>query len=366
MQSLLWNLPTQVFFSDNCLAEHPDVFKLGQKALIVTGHSSSKINGSLAEVKSALDQNAISYTIFDKVPGNPDIAICYEGAQVARQEKADFIIAIGGGSPMDAGKAIALLAVNDIPEDKIFAGKWKNVLPIICIPTTAGTGSEVTQYAILSDNAAQTKRAISTPLIFPQVALLDPKYQQALPRATTVNTALDAVSHNVESLLSIRSTPLSSAVAKSGLEAFQKSLPALLANNLTPDDRANLMYTSMTGGIAIAQTTTNIVHALGYSLTYFRHIDHGRANALTLGAYLTYMNQHIPDTVAEILAILKLSSTDDFTTMIDTLLGDKEHFTEEELIGYTEFAASSANSRSALVLPDKTQLLTLYKQSLLK
>ena len=365
MQSLLWNMPTQVFFSDNCLAEHADVFKLGKKALIVTGHNSSKINGSLADVEAALAKNSIPYAVFDKVPGNPDIAICYEGAEVARKEQADFIVAIGGGSPMDAGKAIALLAVNDTPEDKLFAGEWKSVLPVICIPTTAGTGSEVTQYSILSDDKAQTKRAIASPLIFPKIALLDSKYQLALPRATTVNTALDALSHNVESMLSIRSTPLSSAVAKSGVEAFRKSLKALTDDALTADDRANLIYASTTGGIAIAQTTTNIVHALGYSLTYFRHIDHGRANALTLGAYLTYMNEHVPDKVAEVLAALKLKSTDEFKTMIDTLLGEKEKFTEEELKGYVEFAASSANSRSALVLPDKAQLLALYKQSLL-
>src|SRR5699024_3535323 len=118
------------------------------------------------------------------------------GAALARQVQADFIIAIGGGSPMDAAKAIALLACQDIPKAQLFTQQQRGkTLPLICIPTTAGTGSEVTQYSVLTNDAQKTKTSLAAPCLFPQAALLDGKYMMRLPRTATIHTALDAFSH---------------------------------------------------------------------------------------------------------------------------------------------------------------------------
>jgi len=366
MQTLLFNLPTKIIMGNNCIQEHADVFKLGKKALIVTGHHSAKNNGSQADVETVLKKHNIDYALFDEVNSNPDIPTVYKGAEFAKKEQADFIIAIGGGSPMDAAKAIALLACQDIKEENLFSGQYDDkVLPMIHIPTTSGTGSEVTQYSILSNDNAKTKTTIATPLIFPAYALLDARYQENLPLTITVNTALDALSHNIESFLSLKINSLISQITQSGIKQIGDCFTALENNNITAEIREKLMYSSLMGGIAIAHTGTNIVHSLGYSLTYFRHIDHGRANALTIAEYLEFIAKNNPDKVKIILNCMNLPDIAAFKAKLTTLLGEQEHFSLEELQNYTKIALKAKNINTSLTCPTKDDVLNLYKQSLI-
>ncbi|WP_141694398.1 iron-containing alcohol dehydrogenase, partial [Desulfosporosinus sp. BG] len=189
-------MPTRVIIGDDCIIKNSELFiPLGKKALIVTGAQSAKSNGSEKDVRTALESVGINYLVFDKVMSNPTISCVYEGASLAKEKGVDFIIAIGGGSPMDAGKAIALLAVQDIEEESLFSGNYeKTVLPMAFVPTTAGTGSEVTQYSILTNDKAQTKTSIASDLLFPTVTFLDAKYTEHLAVTTTINTAIDALS----------------------------------------------------------------------------------------------------------------------------------------------------------------------------
>lgn len=362
--NLSFHLPTQIHLEEHAVRNHPEAFRLGRHALLVTGRSSAKKNGSQDNVLAVLQEAGIEASLFDEVASNPDIPTCYRGAEYAKKVGADFIIAIGGGSPMDAGKTIALLAAAPRARGDLFCAPYEAALPIVAIPTTSGTGSEVTPYAILSDDEERTKRSIASPLLFPRTALLDPRYQVQLPRRATVNTALDALSHNVESMLSKRRTPLSSAIAASGVQAFQAACPHLIEDCLTREDRASLLYASLVGGIAIAQTATNIVHALGYSLTYFRHIDHGRANALTLGAYLRFLERRCPGATAPVAAAADLP-LGKLAGEVAALLGTREEFTPEELRSYVPYARASANSHGAIVDPSEAELLALYEKSLL-
>lgn len=154
-------MPTKVIVGKDCVRENSDVFKIGKKALIVTGKKSAKLSGALDDVKYALEKNNIEYVIFDKVMSNPTVECVYDGAETAMEEEVDFVIAIGGGSPMDSAKAIALLAVSDIERKNLFDGNIGNkALPMIHIPTTAGTGSEVTPYAILTNHENRQKRVL--------------------------------------------------------------------------------------------------------------------------------------------------------------------------------------------------------------
>lgn len=363
---LKFDLPTKIFLGKNCIKENANVFSLGKKALIVTGRSSAKKNGSQSDVESVLNSLNIDYAIFDQVKSNPDIPTVYKGAETAKAEHADFVIAIGGGSPMDAGKAIALLACQNIAPENIFSGSYqKKVLPMIHIPTTSGTGSEVTPYSILSNHKAQTKSTIATPLIFPTYALLDPAYQKDLPISITINTALDALSHNIESILSMKINPLIAQIAQSGIKQIGDCLTAMENNDLTEAVREKLQYGSLAGGIAIAHTGTNIVHSLGYSLTYFRDIDHGRANALTIAEYLNFIAKTAPEKVALILNDMKFDNISQFKAQIDRLLGKKEAFTAEELERYTQIALKAKNINTSLRAPSESDVLSLYKNSLL-
>ena len=163
-------MPVKLVCGRDCVRENAALFApFGKKALIVTGKS-SKTNGALADAEEALSSNGQSSCVYDKVPPNPTVASVREGGRLAREFGAEFIIAIGGGSPMDAAKAIAMLARQEA-EDIFSYAPSDDVLPMIHIPTTAGTGSEVTPYSILTNDEKQTKTSISNPAFFSKTCL---------------------------------------------------------------------------------------------------------------------------------------------------------------------------------------------------
>lgn len=355
-----YHMPTKVFSGKDCIAANSDVFKnLGKKAMLVTGLSSAKKNGSQYDVIKALENEGIEYVIFDQVMANPTIACSYEGAEFAKKNGVDFIITIGGGSPMDAAKAMALLAKQDIKEDDLFKGQYsQDVLPIVAVPTTAGTGSEVTPYSILTNDAVESKTSIASELIFPKIAFIDAKYMMGLPIVTTVNTAVDALSHSVEGMLSVRSSIISDALAKESIKLFVKCCPAMCEavaqNKITAIDesvRYDLVQCAMLAGMVIAQTGTTAGHAMGYSLTYFKDIDHGRANGLVLPGYMAFVEKEKPELIAEILSAMGMEKLSEFSTLLDKLLGKTEDISVAEIEKYSAKAVLTGNIKVNCKVP---------------
>lgn len=359
-------MPTRVILGEDSVKNNPSVFsEMGKKALIVTGRSSAKKNGSLDDVTEVLAKNGQEWSVFDRVMANPSVECVYEGASFARSEKVDFVIAIGGGSPMDAAKAINLLACQDIPRDRLFSGNYgAEILPMIFVPTTAGTGSEVTPYSILTDHGEETKISIASPILFPKVAFLNAKYMDNLPRDITVNTAIDALSHAVEGMLSVRANPMTDAIASESIRMISSCFDALKKFQLTRNDRGKLLYASTLAGMVIANTGTTAVHSMGYSLTYYKDIDHGRANGLLLAEFLKFIERHRPDKVEQILACMGMKKTDEFKDLFDELLGEKERLTLDEINMYTEKAMPKKNIRNSIAVPGKEDVLNIYKASL--
>lgn len=359
-------MPTRVIAERECVRNNADVFKIGKKAVIVTGKHSAKDNGALEDVVWALEKNKIEYAVFDEVMSNPTVECVYEGAEMAMEEEADFVIAIGGGSPMDAAKAIALLAVADIDKKNLFSGNVGNkALPMIHIPTTAGTGSEVTPYSILTNHEKQTKTSISAPCLFPSYALLDAKYMKNLSAATTVNTAIDSLSHSVEGMLSVKANAMADVIAKEAIKLIAEEFNNLINGTFTEECREKLLYASMLGGAVISQTKTTAVHAMGYSLTYFKGIDHGRANGLLLASFMEYTEKFVPQRVAEILACMGMTSVKEFCDKLAQILGKKENFALAELEMYADIAANAGGIKNSIHCPDRGEILELYKDSLL-
>jgi len=366
--NLKYYMPTKVFMGENCIINNKEILKsLGKKALIVTGVTSAKINGSESDVKKALDFVGISYLVYDKVMSNPTIDCCYEGAQIAKDNKVDFIIAIGGGSPMDAGKAIALLAAQEIPKDKLFSGQYEDkVLPMAYIPTTAGTGSEVTHYSILTNDDAETKTSIATELIFPTITFLDARYMSKLPVKITINTAVDALSHAVEGMLSVKASIISDTLAAKSIRMITRCFPQMLdalndkKYKFSKKTREQLLYASFMAGIVIAQTGTTVAHAMGYSLTYFKDIDHGRANGLLLGELLKLLESKEPELISRILEAMEFGSTQDFINIMDKLLGEKEVITCDEIYKYSNMAMKTANVKNCIVKLKEEDLIEIY------
>lgn len=366
-------MPTRVIMGNNCIVQNSNIFKtLGNKALIVTGAQSAKKNGSEKDVRIALDLVGIQYEIFDKVMSNPSISCAYEGAKKAKENDIDFIIGIGGGSPMDAAKAIALLAAQDIAKESLFSGQYGNeVLPTAFVPTTAGTGSEVTPYSILTNDMAQTKTSIASDLLFPTVAFLDAKYTEGLPVVTTINTAIDALSHGIESMLTVRTSTFSDNLARESIRIITACIPDMLqALQSGAEDRFNLeirnqlLQASCMAGMAIAQTATTIVHSMGYSLTYFKDIDHGRTNGILLGEYLRLVEKVHPDLTERILKAMNLPDVDSFQELMNSLLGRKEEISPEEILQYSEITMRAKNVANSIVIPTEEEVRVMFERSL--
>ncbi|MBP1736513.1 MAG: iron-containing alcohol dehydrogenase [Oscillospiraceae bacterium] len=357
-------LPTKILMDDNCIKANAALLaSFGKKALIVTGARSAKANGSQSDLEAALTANGQSWTMFDKVMSNPTIDCVYEGAALAKAEGADFVVAIGGGSPMDAAKAISLLACEDISRENLFAGGYKTRLPLVCIPTTAGTGSEVTQYSILMNDKAQTKTSLSSPVLFPDLALLDSRYMAGLSQTTMINTVIDAFSHSAEGYLSNRANAISDALALEAMGIIGSGFAALSSGTITEALRANLLYASTLGGMVIAHTGTTAVHSMGYSLTYFHNIDHGRANGLLLAEFLKLVEQVRPDRVAPIVMACGLGSVTELASVLDGLLGEKEPITPEEVIKFSGIAIKASNIANCVVIPTEADLQRIYRTS---
>jgi alcohol dehydrogenase class IV len=357
-------MPTRIFSGNRCLAENGAALKqLGAKALVVTGTHSARANGSLDDALKALTANGQTYRVFDRVMSNPTIACAYEGASEAVLNGCDFVLAIGGGSPMDAGKAMALLAAREtpVPPSEIFSASYTRALPVAAVPTTAGTGSEVTQYAILTNNAAETKTSLALPLLFPRFAFLDAVYMRGLSKTVTVNTAVDALSHAVEGMLSVRASSVSDASARESISLIASCVNASGLSDPDDETRRKLLTASTLAGMVIANTGTTAVHAMGYSLTYYKNIDHGRANGLLLARFLALIERTKRERVAEILSCMRLKTIGDFTRLLDGLLGERETLSAAEIGHYAEKASKSANITNCVVRLEKADLLEVLQ-----
>jgi len=364
----IFYVPTKIIIGKNCVRENASLFPaLGTKALIVTGKRSAKTNGSEQDVRRALEERSIPAVIFDHVESNPSTTAARAAAELAREQKVDFVIGIGGGSPLDAAKVAAVLATNRIDDETLFSHDFaQKPLPVVAVPTTAGTGSEVTQYAMMTNDKIQSKSFVISDDIIPRVALLDAAYTENLPLPVTRNTALDALSHAVESYLSKRATEMSTFIALESIRRLGRRLPMLRRGaNLDFDVREELLTASLLAGIAIAQTGTTALHAMGYSLTYFKKIEHGRANGLLMGDYLQYLLPEHREKVMAVLRTLGLSGVADFKALIDDLVGDRERLSEKEISAFSAIAMKARNIPFTLKSPSQADLEGMFRTSFL-
>ena len=370
----------------NCVLEQKNfLLELGKKAFVVTGKESARINGAFDDAVQALTANGQSYVLYDRVMANPtDICAC-EAGKIAREEGCDSVLAIGGGSPMDAAKAAAVLAINDISKEELFSLSFKKSLPIAVIPTTAGTGSETTPYSVLVDTTdidgktprpgGPAKRSIGSPLLFPKYAFLDAKYTAFLNRNITVNTAIDALSHAIEGMLTVRANYLSDMLARESIVLIMDCMNDLLAFPKDPssfpmDKREKLLLASTIGGMVIAQTGTAAPHSMGYQFTLNWGTDHGRANGLLLKSFLSWYrdkeNALYKESNSAMLRIPGLSAAlgmniEKFFDTLEKLLGQREKASEAELAAWS--ALPMKNAANTFIQPDQEEIKKIFHES---
>ena len=356
-------MPTKVVMGRDCVKKQAGLLApLGRHALIVTGRSAEE-NGALDDVLFALGANGQQATVFCRVTPNPGIPCIREGIALLKSAGADFVVAIGGGSPMDAAKAIALLSVQERTDEHIFDGGYApEALPMAHIPTTAGTGSEVTPYSVLTNDVRQTKTSLSSPALFPRVAFLDGKYMARLSPEISLNTALDALSHAMESMLSRSATPLSDTLSEEAIGLIVPLLGKAQNGSMTLEERDTMLYASTLAGMAIAQSGTTAVHGMGYALTYFHNIPHGRANALLLGETLRLCEEKKVRALPRILAACRMT-LDGVTFLLDSLVGKREEIGKEELEAFAVQAAQNKNIQKSVYEPTPDEVRRIYLRS---
>ena len=325
-------MPTEIYNEKNCVVNHSrDLAALGKNAFIVTGKHSSRINGSLNDVTAALEQEGIVYEIFDSVEENPSVDTVMKARDLGIRCNAEFVIGVGGGSPMDASKAIALMIANPEQDADILYAKAgqsiadvRKALPVVCVPTTAGTGSEVTPYSILTRETAEGQKAKQSIAhrIFPVLALVDADYLQTASRSTCVNTAVDTLAHLIESQLNTNTTDYSRFYSETGLRTWAKIKDSLIRYEIGEEERKLLMHACTLGGMAIAHTQTSIPHGLSYTLTSELGIPHGKAAGIFLPGYLKIYDDK--DAVADALSLLGFEDVQAFEEYIRQLLGEVE------------------------------------------
>jgi alcohol dehydrogenase len=255
----------------------------GRRVMIVTDKTLVAA-GLSARLEAVLSEAGIPWTRFDAVEPDPRFEIAVQAAEAAKRAEADLIIGLGGGSPLDIAKVCAVLVTNTRPVAELFGIDQVTSagLKTILIPTTAGTGSEVTPIAILSDENEKLKKGIVSPRLFPAVAILDPDLTLGMPPQVTAATGLDALIHAVEAFTSKNANSLSDVLARQAMRLIYGHIRKAFANGEDAAARAQMLEGSLLAGMAFANAGVTAVHAFAYPIGAEFHIPHGVANSIML------------------------------------------------------------------------------------
>ncbi len=308
-------LPPQIEFGEGAianLAEHVKAF--GSKKPYIVSDTGIQNAGILSQAVAPLDAANIPYASYIDIEPNPtDISIT-QGLEVYQKEKCDIVIAVGGGSVMDAAKAIRLLTTHSPPLEPYYvdsdgANKIRNDMPpLICVPTTAGTGSEVSQGAIITDTSLQTtnrwrKRAIITRFNMSNLALLDPVLTVEMPQALTAATGMDAITHGIEAYVATKYHPISEGVALQAVKMLGANIRTVYHQGGDLKARSEMLLASCMGAFAF-QKGLGAVHSIAHQLSTDAPIPHGVANAILLPPVMEFNLPHALDKYAEIAVAL--------------------------------------------------------------
>jgi alcohol dehydrogenase class IV len=271
-----------------------------KKALIVTDPGIVQ-SGLLGAIEKPLQDAGIPFTYFNEVEPDPRIEIVEKSVEKAKKEGINLIIGFGGGSSIDIAKVTSIMITNSGKIDQFFGIDLvpNPGIPLILIPTTAGTGSEVTPIAILSDTKEKLKKGIVSATLFPEVAIVDPKLTVGLPPSVTAFTGMDALTHAIEAYYSINATDLSDLLAFRAMELLSKNIRMAFAHGENLVARSKMMEGSLLAGIAFANAGVGAVHAFAYPLGGEFHLAHGLANTLMLPYLMRYNIMGCPSKFAQ-------------------------------------------------------------------
>lgn len=282
-------IPNHTVVGTNVLGEAaPLLKKMGNKAFIVTGRHVA-VSDMMKQLTALLDENGIDCVIFDGITGEPTDTMIENGVEMLKSSGCDFIIGIGGGSPLDSAKAIAAMAVN---EGSIadYNGKeiTGEILPLAAIPTTAGTGSEATKFTVITDSEKGIKMLLKGDVLVPKLAIVDSSFTVGAPKSVTSATGLDALSHAVEAYTSRKAFSMTDTLAVSAVNRIMKYLPIAYKEPDNSLAREQMSIAALEAGICINNSSVTIVHGMSRPIGALFHVPHGMSNAMLLKECLSF------------------------------------------------------------------------------
>lgn len=282
-------IPNHTVVGTNVLGEAaPLLKKMGNKAFIVTGRHVA-VSNMMKQLTALLDENGIDCVIFDGITGEPTDTMIENGVEMLKSSGCDFIIGIGGGSPLDSAKAIAAMAVN---EGSIadYNGKeiTGEILPLAAIPTTAGTGSEATKFTVITDSEKGIKMLLKGDVLVPKLAIVDSSFTVGAPKSVTSATGLDALTHAVEAYTSRKAFSMTDTLAVSAVKRIMKYLPIAYKEPDNSLAREQMSIAALEAGICINNSSVTIVHGMSRPIGALFHVPHGMSNAMLLKECLSF------------------------------------------------------------------------------
>lgn len=321
--------PTALFYGEGCVAGKLKCAcaHAGRVFIITMPFANGAKNIALDDMTAALSELGKAYTVYEDAEENPSVESIVRCARAVLNFRADYIVAIGGGSALDTAKAVNVMLRYrdklDTPYELFYGGRVNHntidsgLLPMCAVPTTAGSGSEVMGFAILTRSDTHTKLRMNQ-LSYFRYAFLDPKYIRESPQWLLDAGAMDSLAHGIEGLLNRNAGPIGSVWNRYGFSLFASFKDDLLNMSLTNEDFNNMQLAGSLQGMGQMHSTTTIPHGLGYSLTHFKGVTHGIASVMTLPECLRSMRDQ--DAVLDILVQCGFSGLDEFEAYINAIV----------------------------------------------
>ncbi len=326
--------PVNVLFGEGALSQLGD--HLNNRKFALVTYNNAHFSRLAGEIK---DLNSNCVTVLNQVFENPDLAdlpsIC--SAYQPHEKEIEVLVALGGGSVIDTTKALAVAKSDSKAVTRVLNNGQSvhNPLPIIVIPTTTGTGSEVTSWATIWDRVNHTKYSLDAPSLFPEVAICDPTLTLDLPISLTIQTGLDALSHALESIWNCNANPISLMYAKQAIGIIQEALPKLISEPGSLPLRMQMMNGSLYAGLAFSNTKTSIAHNMSYAVTLEKGLPHGIACSFTLPAVLSSFNFSSCDTAKRLRSIFG-QDLNQAATRLESWIHSLDITTTPESYGYSK------------------------------
>lgn len=282
-------MPGKIISGSGALEQSEGYLKrLGSRALIVTDEVMVKLK-NLDKVTEVLDRAGVSYAVYSGIGGEPTDTMINLGIAQYKNENCDFLIALGGGSPIDSMKAIATLAANG-GKMSDFMGKeiTGNIPKMVAIPTTAGTGSEATKFTIITDTEHDVKMLLKGDALMPDLAIIDPQFTVTAPPSITAATGLDALTHAIEAYTSRKAQPMTDVFAISAVKRIFRNLPVAYHDGSNVAARAEMSLAALEAGVAFNNASVTIVHGMSRPIGALFHVPHGISNAMLLKECMSF------------------------------------------------------------------------------